>query len=138
MTEVFVDTQGWAALRVRSDRHHALAHRTWTSLCNGGASFVTSQAVLSETYTLLAHRVGREYAVRFGESLRAAKHTEVVYVNPDLDAAAWELFVRYEDKLFSYVDCISFAIMEQRGIRQALTYDHHFEQAGFEALLRPA
>ncbi len=40
------------------------------------------------------------------------------------------------DQEWSLTDCISFIVMQQRGISPALTYDHHFEQAGFEALLR--
>jgi predicted nucleic acid-binding protein len=46
---------------------------------------------------------------------------------------------RYEqraDKGWSLTDCISFVLMEQRGIAEALTGDHHFEQAGFVALLK--
>lgn len=39
-------------------------------------------------------------------------------------------------KHWSLTDCISFVVMQQRGIRQALTFDRHFEQAGYEALLR--
>jgi uncharacterized protein len=40
------------------------------------------------------------------------------------------------DKSWSLTDCISFAVMNDRGITRAMAYDHHFEQAGFEALLR--
>ena len=40
------------------------------------------------------------------------------------------------DKEWSLTDCLSFVVMQERGISRALAYDHHFEQAGFEALLR--
>jgi predicted nucleic acid-binding protein len=40
------------------------------------------------------------------------------------------------DKAWSLTDCISFEVMRDRNVTRALTYDHHFEQAGFEALLR--
>jgi predicted nucleic acid-binding protein len=137
MIDVYVDTQGWAALRIRTDAHHTEASRLWDSLRGAEARFVTSQPVLGETYTLLTRRGTHADAVRFGEAVRRSADLEVVYVDATLEAAAWRLSMRYDDKAFSFVDCISFAIMQQRGILQALTNDHHFEQAGFQALLRP-
>ena len=49
---------------------------------------------------------------------------------------ALELYERRADKDWSLTDCLSFLVMEDRGIRDALTADHHFEQAGFRALMR--
>jgi predicted nucleic acid-binding protein len=46
------------------------------------------------------------------------------------------LFSRRTDKEWSLTDCISFAVMQQRNITDALTTDHHFKQAGYTALLR--
>ncbi len=40
------------------------------------------------------------------------------------------------DKEWSLVDCASFVLMRQREINEALTSDHHFEQAGFSRLLK--
>jgi predicted nucleic acid-binding protein len=53
-----------------------------------------------------------------------------------LDAAAWQLLARRPDKAWSLVDCASFIIMQERAITDALTTDHHFEQAGFTQLLK--
>ncbi|EKE25438.1 MAG: hypothetical protein ACD_5C00161G0004, partial [uncultured bacterium] len=47
------------------------------------------------------------------------------------------LYKRMADKDWSLTDCASFEIMKARGITEALAHDHHFEQAGFTALLRP-
>ena len=44
---------------------------------------------------------------------------------------AWRYFVRHEDKLYSLVDCTSFVVMEELGLREALAFDKHFAQAGF-------
>jgi hypothetical protein len=52
-----------------------------------------------------------------------------------MDAKAWELLTQREDKEWSLVDCSSFIIMKQRRINEALTNDHHFEQAGLIKLL---
>jgi predicted nucleic acid-binding protein len=50
--------------------------------------------------------------------------------------AGWKLYCERPDKDWSLTDCISFVVMHDRGIVDALTGDHHFEQAGFCALLR--
>lgn len=61
---------------------------------------------------------------------------EVVHIDVTLDAQAWQLLTERQDKTWSLVDCASFALMQQRGISNALTTDHHFEQAGFVRLLK--
>jgi len=63
-------------------------------------------------------------------------HVEVVGLSPERFARALVRYKTHRDKEWSLVDCVSFEVMEQRGIRSALAYDRHFVQAGFEALLR--
>jgi uncharacterized protein len=60
----------------------------------------------------------------------------VIHIDIPLRDKGIELHRGRLDKLWSLTDCVSFVVMEQRGIQQALAFDHHFEQAGFEALLR--
>jgi predicted nucleic acid-binding protein len=60
----------------------------------------------------------------------------LLHVDPTLDAQAWQLFAERTDKEWSLVDCASFVVMRQRGILEAFTTDHHFEQAGFVCLLK--
>lgn len=60
-----------------------------------------------------------------------------VFVDPALDAAGWALLKSRPDKEWSLVDAASFIVMQERGIIEALTTDHHFEQAGFVRLLKP-
>jgi hypothetical protein len=47
-----------------------------------------------------------------------------------------ELYDERGDKAWSRTDCISFVVMHDLDLRDALTADHHFEQAGFVALLK--
>ena len=54
-----------------------------------------------------------------------------------LDNLAWVMLDQYNDKLWSLVDASSFVIMRAEGMREAITTDHHFEQAGFVRLLSP-
>jgi hypothetical protein len=48
---------------------------------------------------------------------------------------AFEIYKQYEDKTWGMVDCISFVVMKENGIREALSFDTDFEQAGFKLLL---
>lgn len=60
----------------------------------------------------------------------------IVWSNPETFDAGLLLYTNRRDKGWSLTDCLSFEVMGGRGIREALTGDHHFEQAGFTALLK--
>jgi predicted nucleic acid-binding protein len=75
-------------------------------------------------------------AVRIIEHLMAQDNVEVVHVTRDLFGRGFGLYRDYQDKQWGLVDCISFAVMRERGMTDALTFDQHFTQAGFNALMR--
>ena len=136
--EVFADTSGWAAFFVGTEiaHSHALAlMRRWQA---DGVRVVTTNYVVAELTALLIGplRVGFAYRVDIVETIRNAPWVDVVHVDPALDQEAWTLLQQHSDKNWNLVDCASFAVMRRRGITQTLTRDHHFEQAGFERLLR--
>ena len=68
--------------------------------------------------------------------IRASRNTRVVLASSELFNQAVELFNKRPDKEWSLVDCSSFVLMERFKLKEALTPDHHYEQAGFRALLR--
>ena len=72
----------------------------------------------------------------FTENLLADPNVTVVPASPDLFRAGLDLYGRRLDKEWSLTDCTSFVVMREQGLTEALTGDHHFEQAGFKALLR--
>ncbi len=61
---------------------------------------------------------------------------EVVHLTPQLFRQALAMYKTYQDKAWSLVDCISFVVMREVGVTAALTFDRHFEQAGFQVLMR--
>ena len=61
---------------------------------------------------------------------------EITEEELELEEEAWQMFKRYADKVFSYTDCTSFIVMRHRGIWDAFTNDHNFEQVGYQRLLR--
>lgn len=103
-----------------------------------GRRLVTSSYILVELVGLLTsrRRVTRPTLTTSVETIRTWPHATVVHVDAALDEAAWSLLKSRPDKDWTLTDCASFEIMRRRGIREALTTDHHFEQAGFIRLLR--
>lgn len=130
---LFVDTGAWIALEVSNDQNHRPAVSFFRS---EGYLFrwVTTNWVLSETVTWLRRRSNHAAALRFGDRLRSSKQVLLVHVAPPHEERAWEIFARYDDKDFGYVDCTSFAVMESMGIEQAFSFDKHFRQYGFDIL----
>jgi len=78
----------------------------------------------------------RGYAARWIRSTLTGEMT-VFQATPKLFQEALAFYERHADKQWSLADCLSFIVMRDNGITQALTGDHHFVQAGFEALIRP-
>lgn len=68
--------------------------------------------------------------------VRASAHFQTVPLSTELLDAGLALMGKRTDKDWSLTDCISFVVMERNGLHEALTGDHHFEQAGFNALLK--
>jgi predicted nucleic acid-binding protein len=66
-----------------------------------------------------------------------SQDVEVVWVDEFLHRAALTFLRARPDKGYSLCDAVSFLLMRQRGIAEALTTDRHFEREGFVCLLRP-
>jgi uncharacterized protein len=138
MSDVFADTSGWATWLSRREPFHATAVALVRQTRQSGRRLVTTNYVLAELVALLTSpfRLPRPRQIQLLTALRAAPWVEVVHIDRVLDAAAWQLWQSRPDKLWSLVDCASFAVMRDRGLTEALTTDHHFEQAGFTRLLK--
>lgn len=137
MTIIFIDTAGWAALFVRTEPHHRQASALFRQWRAEGRRLLTTNYVLTELVALLTSplRVPRPRQFRYVDSIRSAPYVEVAHVDAALDDAAWSLLKSRPDKGWSLVDAASFVVMQQRQVTEALTTDHHFEQAGMIALL---
>ena len=97
---------------------------------------LVTEYVLWECVNALSHPADRGSAHILVDHLRSAEGCEIVPASPALFEAGLALHRQRPDKSWSLTDCISFHVMKQRGIQQALAYDEHFDQAGFVALLR--
>jgi len=124
---VFVDTGAWFAYFVRRDPDHNLA-RKWVS--NNDSPLITSDYILDELFTLLKLRESYAVAVAAGKILIEKKICQIIKVNPDDFARAWNVFIQFSDKGWSFTDCTSKVIMERLNITVAFSFDEHFDQFG--------
>ncbi|PZU92968.1 MAG: nucleic acid-binding protein [Pseudanabaena sp.] len=136
MRKIFVDTSYWIAVLNPTDSLHDFANNLTLTLFP--SKLVTSELILNE---LLNHYSGsglqfRETTVNLIHQIQKDENIEVIPITSQLFTRAFQLYAQRQDKARSHTDCSSFCIMEELGITEALTYDKHFEQAGFVALLR--
>ena len=133
MRAVFADTFFFHALLNRNDARHG---RAIVESRVPQRQFITTEAVLMELGDVLHQPGERGEFTTIVDMVR--KHTawELVPASAELFRAGLEIFRRHSDKAWQMTDCISMAVMRRRHLREILTGDTHFEQAGFTALLR--
>jgi predicted nucleic acid-binding protein len=126
---IFVDTGAWFAVAVRNDRDHEAAMR-W--LERNREPMLTTDYVMAETATLIRMRDkttrGHPRAVRVASSILRQQAPLLEKVTESDLAKAFNVFRKYSDHPFSFVDCISFVVMERLGIDLAFAFDRHFDE----------
>ena len=136
MPSVFLDTAFAIALVSQQDMYHERAGTLLEEIERERTSVVTTQAILIEIGDALATPALRPIAVGYIERLEKDSSVEVVPLSDELLQQSLALYRGRPDKAWGLTDCISFIVMQARGITDALTADRHFEQAGFNALLK--
>ena len=134
MTELFLDSSYVIALVNKKDQRHKQALEMARGL--GACPLVTTDAILLEVGNSLARSFKAE-AIAVIEEFLFSDEVRIVAVDTALFQKGFDLYKSYQDKSWGLVDCISFIVMREAGITDALTTDRHFEQAGFNALLKP-
>lgn len=134
MTEVFADAFYFIAILSPSDRFHRAAVTATETL---DQPLVTTTWVLAEVADALSAPDVRQLTHRFLQRIARDKTTRIVEANSHWYARGLSLYGNRSDKAWSLTDCISFEVMTEHQICDALTADHHFVQAGFRALLLP-
>lgn len=132
-----MDTGLWVALLDERDPLRGRAE-AWFHGGLHGRRFVTTQLVLIEVLNHFS-RMGsslRRAAASLVTRLHRDSRIEIVPLSASQFAGAAELYGQRLDKAWSLADCASFQIMPARHMKEALTHDHHFVQAGFTSLLR--
>lgn len=133
MRFVFADAYYYLALLNRADQDH---DRAVALSQEYRAGQLTTTWVLTEVADAFAAPWQRGRFPTFLAQLRATPCVTIVPPTLDLCDRGVALYANRPDKAWSLTDCISFLVMEERRVREALTCDHHFEQAGFRILFR--
>ena len=130
---IFVDTGYLLAVLSTGDELYGRA-QAWAATVE--EPLITTEYVLWELVNSLSDPVDRPKLHAAVAEIQTSEAWELVHATPLLFSQGLSLHQQRPDKHWSLTDCVSILVMQQRGVRQALAFDHHFEQAGFDALLR--
>lgn len=133
MTPCFADSFAFLAMLTPGSYRHAEAV-AW--LGSSRRPLVLTEWILTELADGLCHHSSRARLVALEDRLRVNPHVTIVPASSELFRRGMLLYRSRADKDWSLTDCVSFVVMREQGIVDALTADHHFEQAGFVALLK--
>ena len=138
MSNLFVDTAGWANLFVPTESYHAQTLEYVLKARQNRQILVTTNYIIAELVALIGshYRSPRDRVFQYIDSVRENPSIQIVHIDLSADARAWRLCKSRPDKAWSLVDASSFVVMKKMAIQQALTTDRHFEQAGFIRLLK--
>ncbi|NJK34273.1 MAG: type II toxin-antitoxin system VapC family toxin [Oscillatoriales cyanobacterium SM2_2_1] len=130
---MLLDTSGFLCYLHQNEPQHQEATRLLNSASKRS---LTHSYVLAELIALaLIRRFPRPAVLAFVMDLLDNPDIETVWVDEQLHRESMKLLIDRQDKTYSLCDAVSFVLMRQRGITEALTTDRHFEQEGFVKLL---
>jgi len=133
MNELFADTSFFVSFITPRDENHELAAEYMSEF---DGRIITTALILVELANYLSRTSERRRFVPFARDLRSDKRFQILASDTQLIDGGILEFARTPDQKWSFTDCTSFVVMRRRKIREALTADHHFEQAGFVRLLK--
>ena len=134
--EIFADTSGFYAILVADDDKHKHVLRVLKDARRQKRAFVTTDYVLDETATLLKMRGFAHRITAFFEIIDESRACRIEWMDSARFQETRAFFLKHGDQAWSFTDCMSFLVMKQLGLRDALTKDEHFRQAGYNVLLK--
>ena len=132
MSVVFADTSFYLALLRGDDPVHSQA----LAESRTAHSIVTTEFILLELGNACARAADHADFLALVAGLRASPRAIIVPLGSHFLDRGMQLMSERQDKDWSLTDCVSFVVMKEHGLHDALTTDRHFEQAGFKALLK--
>lgn len=133
---IFVDTAAWLALINKSDILHKKAKQIRDRLIRERRQFLLTDYIIVEIANALSRIPFRKAAVQIISLIQSSRNIRVVEIDKEIFIEAWNLYEERLDKEWSFTDCTSFVVMSKMGLIDAFTSDHHFEQAGYNILLK--
>jgi uncharacterized protein len=129
---ILVDTGAWFALSVPTDPDHLAAKKFVDA---NRESLITTDYIADELLTLFRMRRQAQRAFQWLDKVLLPGGVDLVRINPADFERATDIYRSYADKLWSFTDCSSFAVMERLKITKAFAFDEHFRQFGSIAVL---
>ncbi len=136
MRKIFVDTAALIALGNQRDDLHGQARDIQKQLAKLSVQFVTTNLVIAEYCNAFSSIKLRHIATSTVESIFISKRWQYIHIDEYLMQQSYVLYNKMIDKSWGLVDCSSIVLAKQMQIQEIFTADHHFEQAGFEILLK--
>lgn len=133
--KVFLDAAYAIALSVPRDQYHQRAVSLADELEASQTRLITTRAVLLEIGNALSKPRHRQAALKLLQAIEADPNIKIMPLTEKLYKQAFDLYCNRPDKDWGLTDCVSFVVMREQKLAEALTTDAHFEQAGFRALL---
>ena len=129
MNEIFLDTSFSVAVVSPRDQLHQKANFWLDKIEDSKTAIVTTQAVFLEIGDALSKSAFRQVGIGILNYYESDPRTTIVSLTDELYDETFELFSNRTDKEWGLVDCISFIVMQEREITEALTADEHFIQS---------
>jgi predicted nucleic acid-binding protein len=133
--EILIGTSGQYSLVEKKDGHHIAARAVVEKMLQAGRRLVATDYIVTETVNLANARSGAHVATRVLDLVEQSAGLRIEWIGTTRFDAAKAFYRKHADHGYSFTDCSSFVVMRELRLRQALTTDRHFTQAGFEALL---
>jgi predicted nucleic acid-binding protein len=131
MTPVFADTFYFLAIVNPRDVAHIEAV---SFAASSKRPMITTEWIIMEVADALCSVQNRPVFTRLYRNIQKSQ-IAIVTFSDDLMKRGIKLFESRPDKEWPLTDCVSFVVMADLGVSDALTGDRHFAQAGFKMLL---
>ena len=126
---LFVDTSAFYALLDADDAHHGQSASAWREIMASDQRLLTTNYVLVETFALVRGRLGLEAARDFQQDIVPV--LDVEFITPEMHRLGIAALLAASRRDLSLVDCVSFEVMRELGMKSAFTFDGHFREYGF-------
>ncbi len=133
---VFVDSFAWIAAINKSDNYHKKSLKLFEELLKKQIKIFTTNYIIVETINSLSKTEFRKTVIEFVSKLEKSPSVQIVEITKEIFNNAWTLYQQRMDKDWGITDCTSFEVMKMFSISKAFTNDKHFEQAGYELLIK--
>lgn len=129
---VFFDTSAFLAILNKDDANHKSAKKLWEELLYSEIILITNNYVLVESFALIQRRLGMEAVRVFQEDILPLINIE--WIDKTAHEAGISALLTASRKKLSLVDCVSFKVMRNLGVKKVFAFDPHFEEQGFEVI----